>query len=47
MEFPCKLPGISKIKHISAITHENSTKNQKIKLACIEPAKLLAKLKSS
>ena len=26
VQFPGKLPGISKIKHISAITHQNSTK---------------------
>ena len=26
MQFPSKLPGISKIKHISALTHQNSTK---------------------
>ena len=26
MQFPGKLPSISKIKHISAITHQNSTK---------------------
>ena len=26
MQYPGKLPSISKIKHISAITHQNSTK---------------------
>ena len=26
MQYPGKLTGISKIKHISAITHQNSTK---------------------